>query len=67
MGPYSEEKQIQRAAAVARLLEDPNLSEWARNYWTRVGAGLSMSEEQYNARVVGIYNNLRQSYTKEWL
>jgi len=67
MGPYSEQRQLERAQAVARLLSDPNLNDWAKNYWSNVAANLSKSEEQYNSRVVGIYNEIRNQYTKEWL
>jgi len=67
MGPYSEQRQLERARAVARLLSDPNLNDWAKNYWSNVAANLSKSEEQYNSRVVGIYNEIRNQYTKEWL
>jgi hypothetical protein len=67
MGPYSEERQLERAAAVARILDDPNLTEWARNYWTKVAMTLSMNEEQYNARVVALYTAIRNRYTQEWL
>ena len=67
MGPYSEQKQLERAAAVARLLAQPNLDEWARNYWTKVAMTLSMNEEQYNARVVALYTAIRNRYTQEWL
>ena len=67
MGPYSEQRQLERARAVARLLSDPNLNDWARNYWSNVATNLSKSEEQYNSRVVGIYNEIRNQYTKEWL
>ena len=67
MGPYSEQKQLERAEAVARLLAQPNLDEWARNYWTKVAMTLSMNEEQYNARVVALYTAIRNRYTQEWL
>jgi len=66
MGPYSEQKQLERAAAVARLLAQPNLDEWARNYWTKVAMTLSLNEEQYNARVVNLYTKLRNERTKRW-
>lgn len=65
MGPYSEQRQLERAEAVARLLEQPNLSEWAQHYWTRVGQTLSLNEAQYNARVVGLYRSI--SPTRNWL
>ena len=67
MGPYSEEKQNKRAAAVARLLAQPNLDEWARNYWTKVAMTLSQNEEQYNARVVRLYKEIRNQHTREWI
>jgi hypothetical protein len=60
MGPYSEEKQMERALAVQRILSDPNLNEWSRNYWTKVAMTLSMNEEQYNARVKNTYQNMIQ-------
>ena len=67
MGPYSEQRQLERAEAVARLLNDPNLNEWARNYWTKVAMTLSMNEEQYNARVVNLYKEIRNQHTREWI
>lgn len=67
MGPYSEQRQIERAEAVAKVLADPNLNEWARNYWQRVAQNLSMSEEQYNARVVALFNGMRNERTKRWM
>jgi hypothetical protein len=60
MGPYSEEKQMERALAVQRILSDPNLNEWSRNYWTKVAMTLSLNEEQYNARVKNTYQNMIQ-------
>ena len=67
MGPYSEQRQIERAEAVARLLSDPNLNDWAKNYWSRVAQNLSMSEEQYNARVVALFTGMRNERTKRWM
>jgi len=67
MGPYSEQRQLERAEAVARLLAQPNLDEWARNYWTKVAMNLSQNEEQYNARVVHLYNKIRNNHTRKWL
>jgi len=67
MGPYSEERQRQRAAAIQRLLDNPTLDPEARRIWTNIQRRLSRSEEQYNARVVKMYNDMRTRYTKEWL
>jgi hypothetical protein len=67
MGPYSEERQRERAAAVQRLLDDPTISKDARRIWTNVQRGLSRSEAQYNARVVNLYTQMRNRYTREWM
>lgn len=67
MGPYSEQKQLERATAVAQLLQQPNLSTWARDYWSTVLKRLSRSEEQYNARVVATWTDIRNQQTKGWL
>lgn len=67
MGPYSEQRQLERAEAVARLLAQPNLNEWARNYWSKVAMNLSQNEEQYNARVVALYQRIRSQITGGWL
>jgi len=67
MGPYSEERQRERAAAVQRLLDDPTLDADARLLWTNVQRRLSRSEAQYNARVVNLYTQMRNRYTQEWM
>jgi hypothetical protein len=67
MGPYSEQRQLERAEAVARLLAQDNLSEWAKDYWSKVAMTLAQNEGQYNARVVHLYNEMRNNYTKGWL
>ena len=67
MGPWSEERQLKRAAAVQRLLDNPNLNPEARRIWTNVQRGLSRSEAQYNARVVALYTQIRNRYTEKWL
>lgn len=67
MGPYSEAKQLKRAENVYRLLQQPNLSPWAREYWSTVLKRLAKSEAQYNARVVETWNGIREHQTKGWL
>ena len=67
MGPYSEQKQLERRAAVLQLLQQNNLSEWARNYWGLVYDTIAMDEERYNSRVVGTYQEIRNRYTRHWL
>jgi hypothetical protein len=60
MGPFSEEKQLERKAKVLAILQRDNLSEWARNYWGTVFDTIAMSEERYNARVVTLYKNIER-------
>lgn len=67
MGPYSDELQYRRAAAIQRLLDDPTLSEDARRIWEGHLRGLSRSEEQYNARVRQIWTDMRNRYTEKWI
>jgi hypothetical protein len=60
MGPFSEEKQLERKANVLAILQSDNLSEWARNYWGTVLDTIAMSEERYNTRVVTLYKNIER-------
>lgn len=61
MGPYSEQKQIERAGAIQRLLDNnPNLDPVYRATWERHARNLAVSEEEYNARVRSIYANLKR-------
>lgn len=66
MGPYSDERQYQRAQAICRVLEQ-DLTDDARRIWEQHLRGLSRSEEQYNARVKMIWTNIRNRYTGAWL
>jgi len=57
MGPFNEMRQLSRRGAVLQLLQQDNLSEWARNYWGTVYDTIAMNEERYNARVVQTFND----------
>jgi hypothetical protein len=59
MGPFNELRQLKRKAMVLSLLQRKNLSAWARNYWQTVYDQLAMSEDQYNARVFSVYQNIK--------
>ena len=59
MGPYSEEKQYQRAAAICRLLEH-DLPADTRAIWESHLRNLSRSEATYNFRVKEIYSKLKR-------
>lgn len=65
MGPWSEQRQLERAKAVARLLQQPGLSDWARQYWQTVLTRLATSEAQYNHRVEQTYSKLPRQ--KGWI
>ena len=60
MGPYSEEKQYQRAAAIKRLLDtNKDLDPHMKAIWLGHLRNLSHNEETYNYRVKTIYSKLR--------
>ena len=59
MGPFNEMRQLSRKGAVLQLLQQNNLSEWARNYWGTVYDTIAMNEEHYNARVVATFKNAK--------
>ena len=68
MGPFSEEKQCQRAEAIQRLLDtNPQLNPETRSMWERKLKELSFNESTYNFRVREIYTQMRNSYTRRWL
>lgn len=60
MGPWSEQKQLERRASVLRLLQQNNLSEWARNYWGTVFDTIAMNEDRYHSRVKSVYSNMKR-------
>jgi hypothetical protein len=68
MGPFSEEKQYQRAEAIQRLLDtNPQLNSETKTMWERKLKELSFNESTYNFRVREVYTQMRNSYTRRWL
>lgn len=68
MGPYSEEKQYERAVAIMRLLDrNPDLDPEMKAIWEGHLRNLSRNEATYNFRVKEIYTKMRDRYTKEWM
>tara|TARA_Y200000002_G_scaffold85756_1_gene68270 strand:+ start:532 stop:744 length:213 start_codon:yes stop_codon:yes gene_type:complete len=62
MGPFSEEKQFQRAKAIEGLLErNPQLDDLTRAMWETKLKNLAMDEGRYNARVRAIFSGLTRS------
>ena len=67
MGPYSEDKQFQRAVAIQRLLENnPDLDPQYKNVWQKHLLNLANNETTYNYRVKHIYSQMRKGPLVEW-
>jgi len=66
MGPYSEERQLQRAESIAALLVRGNLPETTRAMWEGHLRNLSRNEAQYNIRVVEIYKHMKSKGIIQW-
>ena len=59
MGPFSEDKQFERASAIKRLLDtNPQLDELTRAMWENKLRNLAMNETTYNYRVKHIYSKM---------
>ena len=62
MGPYSEERQFQRAEAIKFLLDsNPDMDPLYRAIWEKHLWNLSFNETTYNYRVKNIYSNMSRS------
>lgn len=66
MGPWNEDTQLARIAAVKRILANPNLSEWAQQHWASVLERLAHDEDRYNARVVTVYAEIEKQKRFVW-
>ncbi len=67
MGPYSEERQYQRAEAIQSLLENnPDIDPLYRAVWEKHLWNLSFNESTYNYRVKNIYTNMRRGPLVDW-
>lgn len=63
MGPYSDLKQIKRAGAIKRLLDNnPQLDDQTKIMWSRHLKNLSVSEEEYNERVISTYSKMKKGF-----
>ena len=61
MGPFSEERQIQRADAIGRLLRDNlDIDPLYKSIWERHLKNLAYNETTYNERVRNIYQNMNR-------
>jgi hypothetical protein len=58
MGPFSEQKQIERADSIQRLLDsNPRLDDHMKSIWLKHQRNLCLNEDEYNKRVKDIYTN----------
>lgn len=58
MGPFSEQKQIERADSIQRLLDsNPQLDDHMKGIWSKHQRNLCLNEDEYNKRVKDIYTN----------
>mgnify|MGYP004171088013 FL=1 len=48
--PFDEMTQLERRASVHAVLEQDNLTPWARNFWSNVFNTIAMDERKYNTR-----------------
>ena len=64
MGPYNFDQQLERAERVSELLEQDNLSDWARTFWLGILKNLAINEDQYNHRVVQLYKDRTRTVFK---
>tara|TARA_B100001057_G_scaffold87128_2_gene83091 strand:+ start:4777 stop:4989 length:213 start_codon:yes stop_codon:yes gene_type:complete len=63
MGPYSEDKQFQRATAIKRLLDDnPDLDPLYKAMWQKHLNNLAQNETTYNYRVKHVYSLLKPQH-----
>ena len=60
MGPFNLMTQLERRAQVLAILQQDNLSEWARSFWGQVFDTIAMDEDRYNARVVTLYKDIKR-------
>ena len=57
MGPFSEQKQIERADSIQRLLDsNPQLDDHMKGIWLKHLRNLALTEDEYNKRVKEIYS-----------
>jgi hypothetical protein len=61
MGPFSEERQYQRAESIKRLLDtNPQLDPVYKAMWQDKLKGLALNESTYNFRVKTIYSQMQK-------
>ena len=63
MGPFSEQKQLERADSIKRLLEtNPQMDDYMKSIWKKHAMNISFDEEEYNRRVRSIYSTIKPKH-----
>ena len=60
MGPYSEDRQYRRAAALGTAILEPGIDPEFRRIYELKLRGLARSETDYIERVISVYKDLPQ-------
>ena len=67
MGPWSEDKQSQRADSIKHLLAtNPQMDDYMKSVWESKLNGLAQNEDEYNKRVKQVYSLLKPQH-KGWI
>ena len=67
MGPWSEQKQSQRAESIKHLLAtNPQMDDYMKSVWESKLNGLAQNEDEYNQRVKQVYSLLEPKH-KGWV
>jgi len=67
MGPFTEQKQNERAESIQKLLDtNPQISDYMKAIWSKHLMNLATNEDEYVARVKQIYSTLKPQY-KGWV
>ncbi len=67
MGPWSEDKQSQRADSIKHLLAtNPQMDDYMKSVWESKLNGLAQNEDEYNKRVKQVYSLLNPQH-KGWV
>ena len=67
MGPWSEQKQSQRADSIKHLLAtNPQMDDYMKSVWESKLNGLAQNEDEYNQRVKQVYSLLKPKH-KGWV
>jgi len=57
MGPYNEDRQLQRAKSIIGLLLKDDMDKDVRKTWVSHLRRIARNEEDYNERVVQVYGD----------